>query len=178
MAEVADMDVIMKRTLADAFTSRSMPPDVVNNTVETLRRSLESMLGKIPPNIDAHDLSDLVSRGPIFTLTHKYRAIRRIAKKLPNKPLRDLQTLSSFENQIIKKRNILAHAEDQSVAPDGSAILRSSGEEGNITVDNDWMIRFRDALRKNRSALDSVCRAIRDEFAPAQTPDDSVKDQS
>lgn len=178
MAEVADMDVIMERTLADAFTSRSLPPDVVNNTVETLRRSLESMLGKIPPDLDAHGLSVLVSHGPTFTLTHKYRTIRRVAKKLSNKPLRDLQTLSSFENEVIKKRNILAHAEDQSVAPNGSAILRSSGEEGNVTVDNDWMIRFRDALRKNRSALDSVCRAICDEFVPAHPTDDPGKDQS
>ena len=176
MAEVADMDVIMERTLADAFTSRNLPPDIVNNTVEALRRSLESMIGKIPPDLDAQGLSVLVSRGPIFTLTHKYHTIRRVAKKLLNKSSRDLQALSSFENEVIKKRNILAHAKEQAVDQDGNAILRSFGKNEDIVIDDDWMTLFRTSLRKHRSALDNVCRAICDEFTPVQSPDDPGKD--
>ena len=178
MAEVADMDVTMERAIADAFTSQRLPPDVVNNTVEILRRSLGDMLGKIPPNLDAHGLSALVSHGLVFTSDHKYRSIRRIAKKLPDKPLRELQILSSFQDEILKKRNILAHAKEQATDQDGSAILRSFGEKGDIVINEDWMANFRASLRKHRSALDSVCRAVCDEFAPAQSTDDSEKDQS
>lgn len=177
MAEVADMDVVMEQAIKNAFASNLLPPDVVNDTVEALRRSLKDMLGKIPPDLDAHDLSSLVSRGS-FTSDHKYRSIRRIAKKLPHRPLRDLQTLSSFQNEVLKKRNILAHAKEQAVDQDGNAILRSFGENGGIVIDDDWMTRFRASLRKHRSALDNVCRAICDEFAPAQSPDDPGKDQS
>ena len=136
------------------------------------------MLNKIPPELDAPGLSSLVSHGLVFTSDHKYRSIRRIAKKLNDKPKRDLQTLNSFQSEILNKRNILAHAKEQTVTEDGSAVLRSFGEEGGITIDDDWMMRFRGALRRHRGALDNVCSVIRDEFAPAQTSDDSVKDQS
>ena len=178
MAEVADMDVVMERAIADAFTSQRLPSDVVNNTVKILRRSLEDMLGKIPLNLDAHGLSAFVSHGLVFTSDHKYRSIRRIAKKLPDGPLRDLQTLSSFQDEILKKRNILAHAKEQAIDQDGNAILRSFGEKGDIIINEDWMTNFRASLRKHRSALDSVCRAICDEFAPAQSTDNPEKDQS
>lgn len=178
MAEVADMDVVMEQALADAFTSRYLPPDVISKTVERLRQGLEDMLGKIPPDLDANSLSSLVSRSPIFTSSHKYRAIRRIAGKLPDRPQRDLETLSSFQEEILRKRNILAHAKEQAVAIDGSAILRSFGEEGDTTINDDWMMRFREALRKHRGALDNVCKVICDEFAPAQPTDDPGKDQS
>ena len=176
MAEVADMDVVMEQVLADTFSSRLLPRDVVNNTVKALRRSLKDMLGNIPPDLDAHGLSSLVSRGS-FSSDHKYRSIRRIAKKLPDRPLNDLKTLSTFQDEILKKRNILAHAEEQAVGQDGSAILRSFGENGGIVIDDDWMTRFRASLRTHRSALDNVCRTIRDEFPPAQSPDDSGEDQ-
>lgn len=178
MAEVADIDDVMKRALSDIFASHLLPSDVVENTVKTLRRSLDDMLTNIPPGLDASGLSSLVSDSLVFTSDHKYRSIRRIAKKLNDKPKRDLQTLNSFQSEILKKRNILAHAKEQTVAKDGSAVLHSFGTEGNITIDDDWMMRFREALRRHRGALDSVCSAIRDEFAPAQTSDDSVKDQS
>ena len=182
MAEVADMDVIMERTISDVFTSQCPPLAVVNNTVKKLRRSLEDVLGKIPTNLDAHDLSALVSHGLVFTSYHKYRSIRRIAKniknKLPDESLRDLETLSSFRDEILEKRNILAHAKEQATDQDGSAILRSFSEKGDIVINEDWMTDFRASLRKHRSALDSVCRAICDEFAPAQSTDDSEKDQS
>lgn len=177
MAEVADMDVVMEQALADAFASHLLPPGVANNTVEALRRSLKDMLGEIPPDLDANSLSSLFSRG-IFTSEHKYRSIRRIAKKLPDKPQRDLQTLSSFQAEILKKRNILAHAKEQAIDQDGNAVLRSFGENGGIVIDDDWMTHFRASLRKHRNALDSVCRAICDEFAPAQPQDAPGKDQS
>ena len=175
MAEVADMDVVMEQALADTFASHLLPHDVVNSTVEALRRSLKDMLGKIPSDLDARGLSSLVSHGS-FTSDHKYRSIRRIAKKLPDRPLRDLQTLSSFQDEILKKRNILAHAKEQAVDQDGNAILRSFGENGGIVIDDGWMTRFRASLRKHRSALDNVCRAICDEFSPAKPPDDPGED--
>ena len=178
MAEVADMDVVMEQALSDALASHLLPSDVVENTVETLRRSLNDMLAKIPPELDAPGLSSLVPHGLVFTSDHKYRSIRRIARKLHDKPKHDLQTLNSFQSEILKKRNILAHAKEQTVAKDGSAVLRSFGKEGNITIDDDWMMRFREALRKHRRALENVCSAIRDEFAPAQLTDDPGKDQS
>lgn len=177
MAEVADMDTVMKQTLADTFASHLLPPDVVNNTVEALRKSLKDMLGNIPSDLDARGLSSLVSDAS-FTSDHKYRSIRRIAKKLSDRPLHDLQTLSSFQKEILKKRNILAHAKEQAVDQDGNAILHSLGENGGIVIDDDWMTRFRASLRKHRSALDNVCRAICDEFAPAPSPDNPGKDQS
>lgn len=177
MAEVADMDVVMEQAIKNAFASHLLPSGVVNNTVKALRRSLNDMLGNIPMDLNAHGLSSLVSDGS-FTSDHKYRSIRRIAKKLSDRPLRDLQTLSSFQNEILKKRNILAHAKEQAVDQDGNAILRSFGENGDIVIDDDWMTRFRASLRKHSSALDNVCRAICDEFAPAPSLDDPGKDQS
>ena len=177
MAEVADIDDVMKQVLSDAFASYLLPYDVVDNTVKTLRRSIKDILANIPLELDAPGLSSLVSDSLIFTSDHKYRSIRRIAKKLHNKPKYDLQTLNSFQVEVLKKRNILAHAKEQTVTTDGSTVLRSFGEEGNITIDDDWMTRFREALRKHRGALDSVCRAIRDEFVPAQTLDNPEKDQ-
>ena len=177
MAEVADMDTVMEQALADAFASHLLPAGVVNNTVKALRKSVDDMLGNIPIDLDAHGLSSLVS-GSSFTSAHKCRSIRRIAMKLSDRPQHDLQTLSSFQNEILDKRNILAHAKEQTVNQDGNAILRSFGKNGDIVIDDDWMTRFRTSLRKHRSALDNVCRAICDEFAPAQSPDDPGKDQS
>ena len=177
MAEVADMDVVMEQAIKNAFASHLLPSGVVNNTVKALRRSLNDMLGNIPMDLDAHGLSSLVSDGS-FTSDHKYRSIRRIAKKLSDRPLRDLQTLSSFQNEVLKKRNILAHAKEQAVDQDGNAILRSFGENGSIVIDDDWMTRFRASLRKHRIALDNVCRAICDEFAPEESPNDPGKNQS
>ena len=161
MAQVADMDVLMEDTLISAFTSSGDQKieAVWKITIEKLFEEMDEGLKLIKEDIDKVDLSKLVRNSQIFTTGKKYHAIRRVVKCLPIRPQDALDTLNNYADEILKKRNILAHAkEDKDV--DGSTILRSTLINQQEIIDHHWMADLRNKLREYRKALNIVCNKI------------------
>ena len=161
MAQVADMDVLMEDTLISAFTSSGDQKieAVWKITIEKLVEEMDEGLELIKEDIDKGDLSKLLRNSQIFTTGKKYQAIRRVVKCLPIRPQDALDTLNKYADEILKKRNILAHAkEDKDV--DGSTILRSTLINQQEIIDHHWMAGLRNKLREYREALNIVCNKI------------------
>ena len=176
MAEVAEMDVLMEETLVHAFqhADNVSVAAAKTRTIEKLREKVEKDSTLLQERLDGVDLSDVVRDSRLFTSAHKYQAIRRVAKDLPEKPSQALTVLQSYETVIIGNRNMLAHVKEESTE-DGKAILRSIKDD--VIIDDNWMIEFRQNLRRHRDALTLVCEAIDDHFGIAEALRDSEESQ-
>lgn len=175
MAEVAEMDVLMQETLSRFFqSSNEQVVAAGKRTIKSLRRGNERSQKQLEKSYREGGLPSLVSDGRLFSFTDKYWAIGRAVKCLPEEPSEAVSVLASYEDEIINKRNMLAHVKEES-AEDGKTILRSI--KSDVTIDDDWMTIFRQNLRRHRGALTSVCEAIDNHFGVAEAPDDSEESQ-
>lgn len=175
MAEVAEMDVLMEETLRRAF--RSTNKRIVaagERTIGKLREGLEKDRKRLDKNYKEGGLPNVVNNGRLFSLANKYWAIRRAVKCLPEEPSEAMSVLESYEDEIIHKRNMLAHVKEES-AGDGETILRAI--RGDAVIDDNWMIEFRQNLRTHKDALAIVCEAIDNHFGVAEVPHDLEESQ-
>ena len=174
MAEVAEMDVLMEETLVRSFDSANCNLDACRKrTMRKLRKSIQDILRRVDGHIEAGCISAIVVDGRVFSSIQKYFAIKRVAKCLPEKPTEQLKVLEDYETEVIRHRNILAHAKEEST-DNGEFVLRSiKGAERDIILDDNWMVIFRQNLRKHRDALSVVCDAIDRHFVGFELTDES-----
>ena len=180
MAEVAEMDLLMEELLVPVFQLDH--PDinaVANKTEKKLKISMDDESKRFFRDLEKGGLSAVISDGRVFTLYHKYIALQRLAKLLPDVHLAPkLKMLRSFQDDIMKNRNLLAHVKEDSDG-NGDVILRSTRSGGaSLVIDDEWMATFRRNLRKHRETLEALCIALRQHFSLAESPDDPGKDQS
>ena len=180
MAEVAEMDLLMEELLTPVFQLDH--PDisaVADKTVKKLKSSMDDESKRFCRDLGKGGLSAIVSDGRIFTLYHKYIALRRLAELLPEVHLAPkLKILKSFQDDIMKNRNLLAHVKEDSDGS-GNVILRSTKSgDTSLVIDEEWMATFRRNLRKHRETLEALCTALRQHFGLAESPDDPGKDHS
>ena len=175
MAEVAEMDVLMEETLRRFFQSSNEQVVVAGErTIRSLRKGIKKSQKQLEKSYEEGGLPSLVSDGRLFSFTNKYWAIRRAVKCLPEEPSEAVSVLESYEDEIIDKRNMLAHVKEES-AGDGETILRAI--RGDAVIDDNWMIEFRQNLRTHKDALAIVCEAIDNHFGIAEAPHDSEESQ-
>ena len=172
MAEVAEMDVLMEETLVHAFrhANSGATEAAKTRTIKRLCERVEKDATLLQKRLDEGNLLDVVRDSRLFTSAHKYQAIRRVAKDLPEKPSQALTALQSYETDIIGNRNMLAHVKEGSTE-DGEPILRSI--KGNVIIDDDWMTDFRMKLKEYRTALTTICEAIISQIDAAEAPHES-----
>ena len=172
MAEVAEMDVLMEETLVHAFghADSGAVEAAKTRTIERLCERAAKDATLLQKRLDEGNLLDVVRDSRLFTSAHKYQAIRRVAKDLPEKPSQALTSLQSYETDIIGNRNMLAHVKEGSTE-DGESILRSI--KGNVIIDDDWMTDFRMKLKEYRTALTTICEAIISQIDAAEAPHES-----
>ena len=177
MAEVAEMDVLMEETLERVFQSEdSNIVDARERTIQRLREGIEEN-GKLLEDLyQQGGLPAVVGDSQVFPSAQKYRAVNRVARSLRRELADALATLRSYEEDIIKKRNRLAHVKEES-STDGQVFLRSLATGEGEVIDDNWMTDFRQSLRTQRAALAVVCEALDNHFGTAPTLDDSQKDQ-
>ena len=174
MAEVAEMDVLMEETLGRAFRSTDDQfVTIARATIKKLREGMQKDFKKLKQHLKEDLLPDVVTDSRLFSSTHKFRAVKRVAKCLPEKPSEELEVLQSYEADIIRNRNMLAHAKEDALA-NGKTILRSIKSKERETLINDsWMVNFRKMLKKHRTALTIVCEAISRQIAATEAARDS-----
>ena len=175
MAEVAGMDVLMEETLGRAF--RSTDDQFVTTaaaTIKKLQQHMQKDFKKLEQCLNEEGLPGVVSNSRLFSSTLKSRAITRVATKcLPEQLSEEREVLQSYEADIIRNRNMLAHAKEDTLA-NGEIILRSIKSNKVETFINDsWMENFRKMLKKHRTALTIVCKAISEQISAAEAVRDS-----
>lgn len=173
MAEVAEMDVLMERTLIDVFRSNN---DVIaiarDRTVERLREGMEANDQRLQGHLNDGGLPAIVGDSLLFSLASKYQAIRRVARCLGEELRDELAAVGSYDEDIIRNRNMLAHVREET-GEDGSAILLSiGGNQREVVIDDAWMSDFRQKLHKNRDALFVICEALVTRFGGRNTAND------
>ncbi|GAW42546.1 hypothetical protein SH203_02964 [Brevundimonas sp. SH203] len=161
MSEVAEMDVMMEDLLTRVFASgdeRFQPK--AQRTLDKLLDSSRHKVDVVEPMARNGLILDAISNADIFGSAHKYMAVCRVAKALDVKPSEALDYLKSYETDVIRNRNTLAHAKEER-DEDGQVTLRSIKKGENPTViDDEWMVQFRGKLRDHRSALGVVCQSL------------------
>lgn len=171
MAEVAEMDVLMEETLGRAFQPTGEHfVAAAGRTTDKLRESMQGNLTQLNQCLEEGSLADVVSDSRLFSSAHKYRAVRRVANSLSEKPIEELNVLKSYQADIIDNRNMLAHVKEDSTE-DGETILRSI--KGNVIIDDDWMTDFRMKLKEYRTALTTICEAIISQIDAKEAPHES-----
>ena len=170
MAEVAEMDLLMEETLERVFQSSHEGIVAAKcRTMKQLRESKEDGLRSLDETYGSGGLSAIVADSRLCSSFDKYRAVNRVARQLGDKPGEALEVLSTYEEDIIRNRNMLAHVKEET-KPDGTTTLRSVGRDGgNVVIDDGWMEQFRRQLRAHRTALTTVCGALDREFGVADT---------
>lgn len=161
MAEVSDMDVQMEETLERVFSVKDHFFEVVaSRTLARLTESVDDHKGEIALLVGQGKILEIVTDPRLFPSMHKYRAIIRAAACLGQEATEALDVLKSYPADAIGNRNTLAHAkEDQSA--DGASSLRAiSKGKPSVPIDDAWMVDFRGKLRKQRTALTTVCDAL------------------
>lgn len=162
MAEVAEMDLLMEDTLADAFQSAETALDkAAQRTAEKVRKSMTKSSESIDEIVKKNGIVGLIRNPRLFSSAQKYWALKRVCKKMSPKP--DMATLDSYESEVIDNRNLLAHAKE--VDEEGVPTLQSGKPGETITIDDQWMAEFRRTLRDQRSALEAVCAQVKSYFA-------------
>ena len=174
MAEVAEMDVLMAETLVRVFQSNNEQIKAARNrTIARLRDGMEENSRGIKTCLDEGGLPLVVKDSRLFSSTNKYQAIRRVARCLSEQPREELNVLRSYDEDIIKNRNMLAHVREDS-SENGKTILRSIGRnQREIIIDDDWMTNFRQKLQKHMSVLVIICEALNRQFGVAETMHDA-----
>ena len=159
MAEVAEMDLMMEDTLAHAFQAAGTNlDDVARRTADRLKAFMAESTARIDSVISEEGMIGLVRNARLFSSAHKFRALMRVCKTLSPQP--DVGVLESYERDVLRSRNMLAHAKE--VATYGTPTLQSITHDGSIlTIDDAWMTGFRRTLRGQRSALQAVCDTLR-----------------
>ena len=156
LAEVADMDVMIEDVLWRAFSSTHT--DVSPAATRTLLKLVEGGKKRVQ-ELEAHqaasEILEVVKSNVKFTLADKYHALSRVSKSLGFED--QFKTLN--EQNIINKRNLLAHARE-GVGQNGTPTLKSIKDEIEIEIDDAWMTVLRTELRNHRNALADVCAKI------------------
>ena len=165
MAEVAEMDMLMEETLACAFKSSDENiASAADRTIAKLQEGISRNSRELNRRLEEGGVARVASDGRLFPHTQKYWALRRLANCLPETPSEELITLQNYEDDVVKNRNLLAHAKEHS-GEDGNMELRSIHDgESPIVINEEWMTDFRRKLQKHRRALTIVCEAIRANF--------------
>ena len=174
MAEVAEMDVLIEDALLS--TLRYMDDQCIQGamrrTVDKLKQSRNKDTQLIEEKSNQDDLSTIINNSRLFSFINRYHALRRAVKCLPGKPSEALDVLSSYEDDIIHNRNMLAHVREESTEA-GDVILRSIKKDGQgIIIDDSWMSDFRRKLQQHKSALTTVCKALEMHLRSAGTTRD------
>lgn len=180
MAEVAEMDLLMEELLVATFQlDRPDIGAVAKKTVNNLKGNMKKNSNKFSQDLEEKGLSVVVANGQLFSLYHKYISFQGLTKLLPEAHFADeLHILNSFQKDILSKRNLLAHAKEDS-DDNGNVVLQSIKPGGGpLTIDDEWMATFRRSLREHRETLEALCSALRRHFGLAESTDDPGKDQS
>ena len=160
MAEVAELDVLMEETLVRAFQpTKQQFVAAKQRTTQKLREKMDSDSEELEQRLDGGSLSALVKDSRLFNSNQKYMAVKRVARALRPHPSDELRILNSYVVDIIKKRNMLAHAKEYT-SEDGKIVLRSITSNVEEVIDDTWMADFRMKLIKHGDALSDVCKAI------------------
>ncbi len=180
MAEVAEMDILIQELLISVFQVDHPDVDAIaEKTANQLKGSMERDSKKLCQSLEKGGLSIIAADSRVFSLHHKYIALQRLAKLLPDAHLAPkLKVLKSFRKEIIHNRNLLAHIKEES-DENRNVVLRSIRSDGDpLVIDDQWMATFRRNLREHRETLETLCSALRRHFGLAESSDDPDKDQS
>lgn len=171
MAEVAEMDVVMTGTLIQVFNSTDKRvSDLIERTAKRLIERTEGIQPQLTTKLEQSGILSVIEDISLFSSSDRYQTVRRIAKTLRTKPEAELKKLNSYDEIIIGKRNMLAHAKEDT-GNSGEVILHTAKQDQeNTVIDDGWMQNFRRELKEYRQALDSVCDAIKTEFARPSKP--------
>ena len=180
MAEVAEMDMLMEELLVPVF--RLDHPGIAaiaRKTANQLKGSMKRESDRLGRDLERGGISIAVADSRIFSLQHKWIALQRLTKLLPDSHLApELNMMKSFQKDVIQNRNLLAHIKEDSDAK-GNLVLRSIISDGDpLVIDDQWMATFRRSLREHKETLEALCSALRRHFGLAESSDDPGKDQS
>ena len=179
MAEVAEMDVLMGETLIRVFRSNS--EQIVgarDRTVERLREGMAANVQRLQDHLDDGGLPAIVGDSLLFSLASKYQAVRRVARCLEGELRDELEVVGSYNEDIIRNRNMLAHVREDT-RDDGKTVLLSMGRnQREVVIDDAWMSDFRQNLRRHRAALVAICEILVRQFDGTETANDAEQGQA
>ena len=179
MAEVAEMDVLMAQALVRVFQSENDQVKAAGErTIKRLHEGIDKNSRRLQERLDNGGLPAVVGDSLLFSLANKYQAIRRVAKYLQIELEGELGIVNSYEEDIIRNRNMLAHVRED-IGEDGQIILRAVGSnQTEVIINEEWMSGFRQKLLRHRRALEAICDTLNSRFVGTEILNELQERQS
>lgn len=156
MATVAEFDVQLEKTLHDAFSSGNANIAIAaTRTFDELVQGKDGNVANLKILQQNGEILSLVRSANLFSLQDKYEALNRVAKALavPGR-------LKQADFDIIKNRNLLAHAREILNEDNKLTLISITSDNQEIAIDDAWMTRMRTDLHEHRATLDEICATI------------------
>ena len=162
MAAVAEMDTLLEDTLSGFFESGDpLVKSVSDRTIAKAKSFQLENAGLIEQKYADEGIISVIRDGRLFSAVQKFWALRRICNRMTSAP--ELGVLSTYESEILRNRNLLAHAKESE--EDGVLSLQATGPDGEIiAIDDAWLANLRITLRKHLSQLNIVCSEVSKRF--------------
>ena len=175
MAEVAEMDLLMKETLEFVFHNKSNKQiqDISTRTICKLLKYVRKG-EKFLEKINQDNFSDLINNNQLFTLAYKFKTILELSQGLQGENKDDLKIYrDEFQKEIITNRNLLAHVKEKTVNSGNSILCTDKGDK---IIDDEWMKNFRIILKKHSMALDKMCNSVKEKYGTCNAEHVSQED--
>ena len=165
MAEVAEMENVMGQTLIQVFqSSDDQIARTKQKTIQDVRNRVQKIPNHLEKRLEESGFSGVVQDSSLFSLTHKYRVIKRLARLLPSGHSDQSRFLNAFEQDVIQNRNLLAHAQER-MTEDGTPVLYSKiSGKSKEKIDDGWMSDCRKKIQEHKSAVDVICTSLKEQF--------------
>ena len=133
MAEVAEHDVLMAETLAIALASagNECVSEKRARTQVRLVASKQDLAKEVADRVNGGAIWEMVWNGRLFTLSDKVQAMNRLVRCVDTGIDEARSVFARYEQEVVPKRNQLAHAIDRNEARRDSCVV-SDGKEREI----------------------------------------------
>lgn len=158
MAETSELDIIMVevikkilQSIGDATSIEDNIQILLNKTIKNRTDKLDELQALNPSKID-QIIDELTSYDKMCAIQRLLKVKNRDSEK---NFISNATTLNSYNIEIIKKRNILAHAKE-TIFFDGNKIIKSelTGEE--ILINDDFCTRIRIDIKKHKQNFEEL----------------------
>lgn len=175
MAEVAEIDMVMLKTLIDVFRddSNDDQKELTTHVTEKFKKHKAGLFKRTKERLEEHTLLNILGddKGTVSSseLCLLIGWIDDKIKVLDRESYRDID----YAGKVLAPRNNLAHRVEERV-DGGPPVLRSlNKKKPPVTINEEWMIDYRNTLLKTREDIKSIYNTLRQNLLGRDTPDDA-----
>ena len=174
MAEVAEIDMKILTTLIDFFHDDSYAEiqDLTARMKEKFQKKRGNDLKGLKKRFENQTLLRILRDGRTISSAEVCRLIGWINKEIKVLDQESYQDID-YVGKVLNPRNILAHCVEERVEGHPSVLRSINTERPSTTIDEEWMVNYRNTLLETKEKIESICDTLRQNLLRRDAPDDA-----